>query len=918
MTRESFLEKLADWTVNRTGRLSLILLLVTILFGWMASQLKLTTSFTNLMPQDDPRVQEYDRIIENFQGSSVLLVVAEGDEAKLKAFANELAPMVEADSLQRLVRHVTYKAPTDFLSNHGLMLTKSSELKNLGDLFTDPNLPGLLTHLNDSFEKEYTQSEEKISTREKENSAAQTLDGIDRWVKHFSAALQPGANVASEAQAATDALTIGDPYYMSWDRHMLIIQVLPTFTMFDVDQCVEATNVIEKMTHEMAKKFGITAGLTGSIALARDEMTAMANDGMVVTLIAVVGILLLFIFTFRMLTSPILAIITLIMGIIWAMGVSWLIVGELNLMTSMSAVILAGLGIDFSIHIIAAFSEKRAENIGIGEAMSFALTRSGTGIITGGLTTAVAFLTMMISESDGMREFGLVLGVGILMTMVSAMLILPVLLVAMARFKSRFGRKSSKPSRDVRYKRLGTMAAWMGRHYGYTLIGLIVVVIYLGYRGSKITRDYNYLNMEPVGLESIKLQNKMIDEFDMSPDVILFTASNLTEADSLTRIAKEMKTAGMVQSISDYLPDHAEQIKRQQTITDIRDQLASAKLISGLTLEQRHTVRDQIERLMYNIMELQDLAFSGGQDKIFLKSAFLVGVAEVPDSAMSAGERQLTNRLKQSMGPDIYSGSLNKLLDEFDHDQIDPQRLSAFQNVFSADFKLAAQNIANPDPLTLADIPLEIKTQFVSDSGERFLVTVFPRSNVWDFQFLDRLTAEAAAVSPRATGLPIVFNALMDIIGKDGRRSTYAALLMIFLLLLLDFRKFKYALMAMVPLVTGVAAMLGIMQMTGLQITLLNIMAIPLIIGIGIDDGVHIIHRNLIEGPNKLFVIFASTGRAILVTSLTTMLGFGSLWFATYRGLGSMGIALFIGVGACFVMTVVSMSAMLGWIGRKK
>ena len=915
MTRESFLKKLADWTVNRTGRLSLILLLVTLLFGWMASQLKLTTSFTNLMPADDPRVQEYDRIIENFQGSSVLLVVAEGDEAQLKAFANELVPMVEGDSLSHLVRHVTYKAPMDFLSNHGLMLTKSSELKNLGDLFTDPNLPGWLTHLNDSFEKEYTQSDEKISTREKENSAAKTLDGIDRWVRHFSAALQPGADVAAEAQAAADALTIGDPYYLSWDQRMLIIQVLPTFTMFDINQCVEATNVIEKMTHQVADKYGITAGLTGSIALARDEMVAMSNDSMVVTLIAVVGIFLLFVFTFRMLTSPLLAIMTLIMGIIWAMGVSWLMVGELNLMTSMSAVILAGLGIDFSIHIIAAFSEKRAENIGIEEAMSFALTRSGTGIMTGGITTAVAFLTMMISESDGMREFGLVLGVGILMTMISAMLILPVMLVAMARFKDRFGRNTTKPCRDVRYTRLGQLAAWMGRHSGYTLVGLLVVVMYLVFRGSKITRDYNYLNMEPVGLESIKLQDKMIDEFDMSPDVILFTASNLTQADSLTRIAKEMKTAGMVQSISDFLPDHAEQLIRQQTIKGIRDRLVAAKLISGLTLEQRHTIRDQIERLLYNIMELQDLAFSGGQDKIFLKSASLVGVAEVPDSAMSPGERQLTSRLKQSMGPDIYAGSINKLMTAFDNDLVDPQRFAAFQDAFSADFKSAALAIANPEPLTLADIPAEIKTQFVSDSGEHFLVTVFPRSNAWDFQFLDRLTAEAAAVSPRATGLPIVFNALMDIIWKDGRRSTYAALVMIFLLLLLDFRKIKYALMAMVPLVTGVAAMLGIMQMTGLQITLLNIMAIPLIIGIGIDDGVHIIHRRLIEGPNKLSQIFSSTGRAVLVTSLTTMLGFGSLWFATYRGLGSMGIALFIGVGACFIMTVVSLSAMLGWFG---
>lgn len=917
MTRESFLNKLADWTVNRTGRLSLILLLVTLLFAWMAGQLKLTTSFTNLMPAEDPRVKEYDRIIEHFQGASQLLVVAEGEEEQLKAFANELTPLIAADSMRHLIRNVTDQAPLDFLANHGLMLTKSSELENLGDLFTNPNLPAVLTHLNDSFEKEYTRSEEKISTREKENSAARMLDGIDRWVQHFTRALAPDANVGLEAQAAADALTVGDPYYLSWDRRMLIIQVMPTFTMFDVEKCVTATNTIEKMTHRLADKHGITAGLTGSIALARDEMVAMSNDSMVVTMIALVGILILFVITFRMLTSPVLAILTLLVGIIWAMGISWILVGELNLMTSMTAVILAGLGIDFSIHIIAAFSEKRAENLGIGEAVRFALTRSGTGIITGGVTTAVAFLTMTISELDGMREFGLVLGVGILMTMTAALLVLPLLLVVAARTYDRLGRKSTRAPRDVRYQFLGRLASGMGKHYGYTLVGLVIVIFYLALRGGRITWDYNYLNMEPKGLESVKLQDKMIEAFDMSPDVVLFTASSLIEADSLTRIAREMKTAGMVQSISDYLPHDAEQQKRRQLIEAVRARLNQTPLSTRFSAADRQRIGDELERLMYNIMELQDLAFSGGQDKIFLKSAYLVGVAEIPDSLLSPEEKRLTARLRQSMGRDIYSGSLNRLLDMFHGNDVNAGQLAAFHQAFGRAFGQAAERITNSTPLSLTDLPPEIRTQFVSDSGEHFLVTVFPRSNVWDFEYLDRLNAEAAGVSPRATGLPIVFNALMDLIGQDGRRATGAALLVIFLLLIVDFRSFRLALMAMAPLVTGVVAMLGIMELSGLQITLLNVMAIPLIIGIGIDDGVHVMHRYLIEGRGRLFEIFASTGRAVFVTSLTTMLGFGSLWFATYRGLGSMGIALFIGVGACFLMTVVSLSAMLGWTGKR-
>jgi len=105
----------------------------------------------------------------------------------------------------------------------------------------------------------------------------------------------------------------------------------------------------------------------------------------------------------------------------------------------------------------------------------------------------------------------------------------------------------------------------------------------------------------------------------------------------------------------------------------------------------------------------------------------------------------------------------------------------------------------------------------------------------------------------------------------------------------------------MVPLIFGIIMMVGIMGIFNIQITLLNIMAIPLIIGIGIDDGVHLLHRYKIEGNGAITSVFRSTGKAIIITSLTTMISFGSLVFATYRGYGSLGTALFIGVGACLL-----------------
>jgi predicted RND superfamily exporter protein len=94
-------------------------------------------------------------------------------------------------------------------------------------------------------------------------------------------------------------------------------------------------------------------------------------------------------------------------------------------------------------------------------------------------------------------------------------------------------------------------------------------------------------------------------------------------------------------------------------------------------------------------------------------------------------------------------------------------------------------------------------------------------------------------------------------------------------------------------------------------------MGLPLIIGIGIDYGVHIVHRWRIEGSKKVNQIFASTGKAIFLTSITTMLAFGSLVFSIWRGFGSLGGAMFIGVGACFLSTAIILSGIIGLLERK-
>jgi len=909
--RNRILAAIAEFTVQRPWWSLLIIITLTLVTGWMAGQLEQSVSSTDMMPQDDPMIEEFNTIMEEFNGASSMYLMVEGDPDAIMAFAEEVVP--EIKKLDHWVKEVLYKMPREFVSEHALMLMKSEDLENSRTLFEDPNLAGFLTNLNDSFEREYIQSDEKISNLEQEQGAVQFLDGIETWVEIFNGVLD--GKVEGAGEAAEDAILFGNGYFRSWDRRVLIIHILNTFNELEIDPVVECTNTIEDIMDAAAEKHGVEAGLTGAIVMGRDKMDAIEQDSWTISIIALIGILVLFVVAFRMLVSPLLAILTLVVGITWAMGLAWPLVGELNMMTSMMGVILLGLGIDFSIHIISVFTEMRAKGENILESMKDTLRKSGAGIITGAFTTATAFLTLLVADTKGMRDFGLTLGVGILMTMLAAITVMPVLLVIRERILTRIQKGQGRPPRDISYRFLGGMAEWLAQRWVFSLAVILVAVGFLVYRGTLITMDYNMMNLMPKGLKSIDLQNQLIEVFDMNPDGAMITAGTLAHAREITEAAKDMPTVGVVQSIVDMLPTPAEQERRDALVSEIRATMERAEISPGLSPSDLTGLKEEIVRLEANVMEIQSMAVLGGQDNVYLKAGLLVGI--LPGEG-DPSLQKLNHKLSGLMA-DNSRGILSQLRERLDASGEEiAGPVSEFHRDFARAFKPAVLKMANPEPIALEGIPPEVRTQFVGKSGDRFLVFIYPKDNVWERTFQERFIKDMTDLDPRATGMPLVHNSLLKGMSADGKLAVQLALAVIFLIVLMDFRSLWKAALAVVPLIFGAVFMVGGMELLGLQLNMSSIMAIPLIIGIGIDDGVHIIHRYGVEGNGTHRTVFSSTGRAVFLTSVTTMMGFGSLYFATFRSLSYLGSALFIGVGTCFIATVLVIPALQGMArGRK-
>lgn len=889
--REKLLYNWGQLSAKYPIRIVLISLLVFLAVGSLAKNLKMSTRWSDLLPTHDPLVREFNTILTEYTGTSNSIIVVRGPEQEIKRFADEIVPRVEA--MHQYVKRVDYKIDERFIRQHGFMLTKSSDLEKSVDIYKDLNLIPLLTHINDSFERIYIGESESISEKEKQDDAIRILDGLQYWIETMDRYVSPdSAGAGIKAGMAVDRFMIGDPYFISPDKRTLAIFVEPAFSLLDMDPIIKSTDRIQALIDSLLQSYpDVRAGLTGTIPLSHDEMAYTTKDLQVSSVLAFVLVMALFIITFRLVTAPLLAGLNLIVSIIFAAGIISIFIHSLNIMTSMFAVILVGLGIDFSIHIISLYTERRQSGEQYSDAMSYALYRSGAGIITGAMTTSVAFLTLMISDTRGIKEMGFVLGLGVFSVMFVTIIFLPSLLILRERLAARFSHREenhAKTSAGVSFNFLGDVGQIAANRPVITLATAISLTLILLVFAINIRFDYNYMNMEPKGIPSVTLEDSLLTAFDISTDFVMITGTSVEEVRSVAEKAKKLPSVGMVESISNYIPSVSQQEERLPYINEIRSYLENSAPIRSIRVSNLGLLTDQLNRLDMNIYELGQMAFLGGQDRVDRKCSMIIGSKENADDMILA----LIDKIEADSGKAVA-------------------RLNEFQRAYYPLLQYSSLRMADTSRISLATLPASIKDRFINKDGNRFLVTITPNDKVWDFDFMRRFDDQMKRISDKITGTPPLFVRLIYLIGRDGRRAAALALVTVFLLLLIDFRSLLLALMGMIPLVTGAVWMIGLLAVLGQPLTFVNVMGIPMIIGIGIDDGVHLLHRYRIEGWDKARLVLRSTGKAILLTSLTTMAGFGSLLIARYRGFVSLSMLLILGVGACFITTVIFLPAIV-------
>jgi preprotein translocase subunit SecF len=209
------------------------------------------------------------------------------------------------------------------------------------------------------------------------------------------------------------------------------------------------------------------------------------------------------------------------------------------------------------------------------------------------------------------------------------------------------------------------------------------------------------------------------------------------------------------------------------------------------------------------------------------------------------------------------------------------------------------------DPAALA----ALRAGFVAADG-RHAVYAYPQGDVWDPAERDRFLAAVRRVDPAATGMPVLGELMIDRSRRALRVGATLGSAVVLLFVAADFRRLRPALLAVVPTAAGAAATLALMRLLGVRFNPLNVMALPVVLGIAVDDGVHLVHRWIAE-RGDLARTLAGTGRSVVLTSATSLAAFGSLAFTRHRGLASFAVVLCLGVGSALAASVLLLPRLL-------
>jgi uncharacterized protein len=682
--------------------------------------------------------------------------------------------------------------------------------------------------------------------------------------------------LAAFHQAIADAIA-GHPHPLSWTRLIggkladlggpyKFVLAQPRLDNGALEPGGTATAAIRAAANklEFVKSGAARVRITGNVALSDEEFASVAKgaaEGMIGSVLLISLWLFLAVRTWRLIV-PIL--LTLALGLMLTLLFAAAAVGTLNLVSVGFGILFVGIAVDFAIQFCVRYREMRWENPDHGAAMAETGRRVGGQILVAAAATSAGFLAFVPTEFRGVAELGLIAGVGMLIAFLCTITFLP---AVVSLFRPR------AESAAVGFHWAAPLDEVIRRHRRPLLVlfaGLAVLGIVLLWQ---LRFDSNPLHTKNPKTEAMRTLYDLMDSPVTNPFTIDLLATNAAAAAPLSERLRELPLVSGVLSIDSFLPkdQKAKLAQIEDTATLLGPTLAPAAPVPPPTAQEIRTAAKNAYAAI-----APTLAKSSTDPLLSAIAADLRRVAAAPDPVVLAMDRALTRFL--------------------------PAQLDQLRTALSA------------QPVTLRSIPPALARDWVLPDG-RARIQVLPKPEANNSAGLKKFVAEVSAVAPNAGGPAVTIEASSATIVGSFRSAAIYAVMAITIILFVALRRVLDVSLVLAPLLLSSLMTVIVMVLPPLPLNYANIIALPLLLGIGGSFNIYFV-MNWRAG--RVAVLGSATARAILFSALTTGTAFGSLALSQHPGTASMGILLLISLGCTLVASLVFIPALLASVPRPR
>ncbi len=873
------------------------LLLAVVSVVYTKQNMTFVTGRDQLMPANTTFNRDYQAYRQEFGDQEEIVVVIEAnDTERVGRFGTRLFEKFSQD--RQHFREVFYPFGLEFFKKNGLLFVSLDEVRALRrnltlakpvlkELAANPSVETLFSFLTREMDGYLQGDRNTPAAREKLASLAFMLDKLGLGFQQFGTSGStdfsleefffsgPGGKASSFSKAGRQ-------------------QVLTLLPVKESGSFVPAEEAIRIIRQEIAalKKLpefkGVTVGLTGTPVLEHEEMATSERDITLATVISLALTVVLLVLAFRGVLNVGAAVVSLAVAICLAFGFATLAVGHLNILSMVFAIMLIGIGIEYGIQVVLRYQEELAGGATHLDGIATGLNRNIWAIVMAAATVAAAFLTFVATDFKGIAELGIIAGGGIAICVLVTFTVLPALLVVLAPYrKNKLGARGSGLGKNLKTPVTESAKRFL---FGYpkAVIALTVLLCAAAiYPVSRVSFDYNLMNLQAKGLESVEYAYKLMKSKENAGYFAVVMADSPAEAAEKAKRLERLPTVDHVVSLATFVPD--QQSEKLAELAALRAELADIKggaYEENLNLMALPAV---FENFRTSVEKLKNQLVAEQRPEAKPVGTFLATLDGFFASLEKEKDKNAVGMLKTFQG-----GMLSGL----------PEQIGLLRESLAA------------APVTEADIPPQLHSRFVGKSG-KYQLQVAPKKEIFDRAPLKAFLDDVRTVDPHATGEPVMVYESMTILRNSYFGAFLYALAAIVLILVATFRSLKFALIGLVPLLVGILFMVAGMRLFGINFNSANIIVLPLVLGIAVDSGIYLINRFRREDGDGVSVVFSSTGIGVLYNTLTIMASFGALIVAHHQGVFSIGAVMSLGMVACQIAFVLVLPAVLSLVSKE-